>query len=679
MSESTTLSELSFPPPGTKTNPTDPSIRRRRIIKIILALLILIGLVWVCRLGVIFAFAFSNARVLARSGQEGVERETAAARDLVKQYYELRSSTGFVVAIGPLLGWVPGFGAELASMPQLVTLADRIADAALPTLELYVLINDKAKSSSPGAGILLTAKSNPELISRASEGVEKARAARLMVDDANFSPEGKSLLEDLDDTLNAWTGALALVQHAPSLFGDDAQRNYLLLAQNSDEIRGSGGFISGAGILAVKKGDIAIKDFGDAYKVDNLRVAHPPPPGALQKYMSAPQWFIRDVGWYPNFPTTADVARSIYKLDRGVNPDGVIAVDLRFVPILLNAFPNAKLDGVAITPENVISEVKASWSPPPTGPVPADWWKNRKDFMGVLFTTLMGRIKGGQFGRTDLVHALYDGLRSHSIQLYFADPDVQDIVEKANWAGAVSPGQGDYLEVVDSNLGYNKVNAIVTRAMTYTVALEPKGSRATVDLAYKNPALKTGEACDHRPYYGKDYDDLEQRCYWNYVRVLAPSDSQLSRTQGVQDGGVADDVTNVAVFQGFLLVDRGETGVVQFSYRLPTSIWQDHVYSLKLQKQAGTNGSPVRVRVQLPEGWDAGPTSQPIVRRSGNTLEFDLWLDRDQTLTVNLVQGSRSFPMVPIIVGGALLLGGAALLLLYKRKANQPSAKTSNT
>ena len=248
-----------------------------------------------------------------------------------------------------------------------------------------------------------------------------------------------------------------------------------------------------------------------------------------------------------------------------MNPDGVIAVDLRFVPLLLSAFPNAKLDGKLITPENVISEVKASWSPPPTGPIPADWWKNRKDFMSVLFNTLMGRVKGGQFGRTDLIRALYDGLRSHSIQLYFADPDLQDIVEKANWAGAVSPGQADYLQVVDSNLGYNKVNAIVTREMTYTVTLAPQDSHATVDLAYTNPASKTGQECDHRPYYGKDYDDLEQRCYWNYVRVLAPINSRLATTQGVQDGGIADDVTNVAVFQGFLVVDRGETSQAQFS------------------------------------------------------------------------------------------------------------------
>ena len=220
-----------------------------------------------------------------------------------------RSSTGIFASVGPLLGWMPRYGADLAAMPQMLTLADRIADAAGPTLELYVLINDKAKNDSPGAGILSASEANPQLISQAQSGVEKARATRLNVHDANFSPEGKAILKEVDDGLVAWTGALALVQQAPSLFGGDAQRNYLLLAQNSDELRGSGGFISGAGILAINKGDISIKDFGDAYKVDNLKVQHPAPPSALQKYMAASQWFIRDVGWYPNFPTTADVAR----------------------------------------------------------------------------------------------------------------------------------------------------------------------------------------------------------------------------------------------------------------------------------------------------------------------------------------------------------------------------------
>jgi len=53
------------------------------------------------------------------------------------------------------------------------------------------------------------------------------------------------------------------------------------------------------------------------------------------------------------------------------------------------------------------------------------------------------------------------------------------------------PGEGDYLLVVDSNVGWNKVNALVQRDTSYRVTLAPDGSaRAELDLHYRH----TGQA-----------------------------------------------------------------------------------------------------------------------------------------------------------------------------------------
>ncbi|MGC8000595.1 DUF4012 domain-containing protein, partial [Salmonella enterica] len=58
---------------------------------------------------------------------------------------------------------------------------------------------------------------------------------------------------------------------APEMMGLSELRRYLVVAQNDDELRATGGFISGAGVIAVENGRIASFDFKDAYQVDDWR------------------------------------------------------------------------------------------------------------------------------------------------------------------------------------------------------------------------------------------------------------------------------------------------------------------------------------------------------------------------------------------------------------------------
>ena len=66
-------------------------------------------------------------------------------------------------------------------------------------------------------------------------------------------------------------------QVAPSLLGMSGPRTCLVLAQNSDELRPTGGFISGAGHARLDKGQIAEAKLGDSYAVDNFEQPHPEP------------------------------------------------------------------------------------------------------------------------------------------------------------------------------------------------------------------------------------------------------------------------------------------------------------------------------------------------------------------------------------------------------------------
>ena len=54
----------------------------------------------------------------------------------------------------------------------------------------------------------------------------------------------------------------------PAIMGIDGPRHYLIVAQNEDEIRPTGGFITGGGVLTVDNGRIVNINFIDANYID---------------------------------------------------------------------------------------------------------------------------------------------------------------------------------------------------------------------------------------------------------------------------------------------------------------------------------------------------------------------------------------------------------------------------
>jgi len=313
-----------------------------------------------------------------------------------------------------------------------------------------------------------------------------------------------------------------------------------VLAQNNDELRPTGGFISAAGVLRVEHGEISVEWFGDSFAADDLSLIHPPPPAPLEKYMDASQWLLRDANWYADFPTTADVVQTMYARDRHVQTDGVIAVDMRLLPRLVGAMGDVELAGQPVAQNTVIDLMKASWKPMPPGDMSAAWFtSDRKNFLSDLMNSMLTRFRAGDVPTNALAQALWHGLREKSVQIYLNDAEAEQAVVDAGWGGAVKTGAGDSLFVVDSNVGFNKVNATVTREILYDVRLHRNGGDATVDIKYANPSRAAEGGCDLlKQHKDNTYAGMEQSCYWDYVRVLAPRDSQfVSAAGGERRGG----------------------------------------------------------------------------------------------------------------------------------------------
>lgn len=99
---------------------------------------------------------------------------------------------------------------------------------------------------------------------------------------------------------------LALI--APQLLGVPQPRTYLLIAQNPDELRATGGFISSVGLLRLHRGHSSPFALLPSEHIDAQRLIDGPyvdPPAPLRRYMDIQQWALRDANWSPDFPTSA--------------------------------------------------------------------------------------------------------------------------------------------------------------------------------------------------------------------------------------------------------------------------------------------------------------------------------------------------------------------------------------
>ena len=227
------------------------------------------------------------------------------------------------------------------------------------------------------------------------------------------------------------------------------------------------------------------------------------------------------------------------------------------------------------------------------------------------------------------------------------------MLAEQGWDGALRPAASDYLLVVDTNMGFNKVNGLVQGSIDYQVLINADGTaEATLTVRHVNPSV--GEAaCDHRPHYGADYEEMMNRCYWDYLRVYAPAGSQLQSAtvhpveadlliSGQPQSGeveVLPEEKGKAVFASFFVLPRGQETETRFVYQLPPPVVERHEqgwrYRLLVQKQAGTRAVPLRVSLVLPPGARVEAAEPPAQGAEPDRLVFDTSLVTDQAFEVS--------------------------------------------
>jgi len=599
-------------------------------------------------------------RNLARAPVEDMDFETVTS-SMIKLQNDLgdfaQEARPFLW-LAPKLGWVPTHGGDLANVPSLIDLADHLINASITTLQatkpLLMGIDSPDPSLDPAGMTILLVDAQPQLLNARNE-FNRALEARSVIQVERLSPRLQNLVVDeLDPLLTVMDDGLSLSTTLPIILGaDGGPKSYLLLVQNEDELRTTGGFITTVGNLIVRDGEILKLHFEGVDNEEDWTKPFPESPWQLQEYMNASVLILRDSNWFTNFPTSASWAKYLYSYNHSGRVDGVIAFDQQFLVMLLGALGPLDVEGApyVITSGNVIDYMRSAKEPPP-GEVPADGFY-RKDFIrNIADAVLKGLVSGGKKDWRGLAITLTQALDERHLLMQFEDPIVESLLAEHDWDGVVRPFGSDFLMTTDSNIGFNKTNALMDISLSYDVDLTDVSSpMGSLVLTHKNNANGDVE-CIHfdTGQVPEDYSYPMDRCYWSYTRVYKQAGAELL------DGSPHDipakwmllgkrvlprvdvldeEIEGVQGYGTLLVVPGGQTISTGFDFSLPAALVASnaddpklYTYRLKVQKQPGTLAKPLIIRIHLPKRSQVDEVSMDaLIQGESLLIETDLRAD----------------------------------------------------
>jgi len=553
---------------------------------------------------------------------------TAIDRDLTPLFPVFRAWVRIPFA-GKYLG-------QIEPVLQYATGLTRAGNAVFQGLKPILDAMDKKENQDFMSTLVQTLQSSKLQLQQAAVDIDNAAQARTRLNPSILPANLQDKFLKLDNNFKMIQGGAVLLGVLPGLLGADSPQTYLVLAQNSDEMRATGGFITAIGLLGLEKGKVTRFEIGDSYKADDLNKDYPVPPEPIQRFMLADIWLPRDANWSPDFPTSARQVQNLYQISTNLNTNGVIAFDQTAVSHLLAVFGQVIVPGFAepVNAGNVQDYMHETWAPEPDQGFSQQWWLNRKNFIPELGKLLLQKILSARDKTVllNLANSSLDDLRSGHILVYFSDPQAQKALSQMSLDNSINPVPGDFLELVDSNIGFNKTDPVVNRSIAYKVNLTvPAQPEAEVSVHYQH-TISQVVPCVHQAAYSQTYKGMQARCYWDYWRVLTRA-TQItgSKVASVPASQLLDkqawdgtlDVNpgegNTQAIGGLMVLPTNQTGDIVLDYKLQPGVVRvkqnELVYTLHLQKQPGLVKLPVVIEVIVPQeyvlsssppGWQAG-------------------------------------------------------------------------
>jgi len=404
----------------------------------------------------------------------------------------------------------------------------------------------------------------------------------------------------------------------------DSQKTYLVIFQNNNEIRPSGGFITAYGIIKFDKGILQNIEINDVY-VNTDGHAYVTPPYPLNEFLDKDNrkisFSFRDANFYPSFPDSARSLERMFLLtNKDAKLDGIFAVNYSFLEDLLESIGEVEVDGQIFDKNSLFSKVEYSVNDIDKHNI--EDLKNRKNILKDFANELLEKIKEHPALLKNLCDVTNESLNKKEIQLYFKDEKLESLALSKSWGGQWPTSTSiDFLAFNEANLGGFKSDRYMKRDVTYHLKVTKDSTPNKFKMTAKVDAKISHYGLDNVPISGN---------YEGYFRVYVPKNSKLIENKSALEKFQESDKGFFHVFEGMMKLKPGEEKEISYTYQLPSTLITDNKYSLYIPKQSGTENDFYTVVIELPQGYsvksDSFESRENLAVYKG-TLDKDLSFD----------------------------------------------------
>ncbi|MCK9186814.1 DUF4012 domain-containing protein [Candidatus Gracilibacteria bacterium] len=430
-------------------------------------------------------------------------------------------------------------------------------------------------------------------ISQATEKIKNVDETSLPVEISSRITLAKQKINEVSEILKMTSESFpALLK----LLGDQKLHRYLILLQNNNEIRPTGGFIGSYAIVEINDGYIEKLDVHDVYDIDGSYKEIIEPPEDLKFFTT--NWRFRDSNYSPDFKISAAKAKWFLEIEGGPKIDTVIAINQGLLkdmleisgPVQVGSFGKLNSENYNLLLSFIIE---------------SKYWgaQDPKHILKVFIPEFKKQIlKEENVGK--LMSKLYKAVQQKHIMAYSPDAEVQALFESFGLSGEQNkPNEKeDYLSVINTSVGGTKSDQFIEEKIQHNTTIDKFGT--IIDEVN----IKRTHLWDDAIYYQwkktlesygitqmPDYviDILGRGKNKTSMRIYVPDGAILLSSTGAEIQTKYDKDIKKTYFILQMETKAGETKEVNIKYQLPFRLDFSPMatYKLYVDKQPGSRGS----------------------------------------------------------------------------------------
>jgi len=430
----------------------------------------------------------------------------------------------------------------------------------------------------------------------------------------------------------------------PEIFSINGTKTYLVLFEDTNDLRPNGGLINAFGILKIQNGKVNNFSIHNVDEADGLSKLRIEPPFPLRRYELVTNWYLKDSSFDTDFSKSALASAMIFNSEENEKTDGVIALDLYFAkqalaytgPIYVSDY------NVTVNQNNLFQQMKAQTAV----------LKSNKNFVNAFYASLFKKLLSKNIPNLSLFNVFLKTINEKHFLFAFNDASIQNTFSANGFSSSLNETRpqsenlvNDFLGINEANLGGNEVGNAISRNVSLTTRIADDGKMSsTVIINYENSS------------------QINEN-YKNYLRIILPKGSSITTIKiNNQSQKIIAAITDPAVYEnkkfvaslslevnkedeqdktvfGFLIdVPGGQRKIVEIGYNnslVAPIISEQFTYNLRLFKQPGIDSYPLKVNVSYPSQFDF-QILDDFAKQDGQAVHSETFIeDKDLNLILN--------------------------------------------